>query len=226
MSETPPYTLYSYWRSSCSYRVRIVLHHKGLAYTTRSVHLVRDGGEQFGASYRELNPMAQVPTLLVPDGTGAMRALTQSVAICEYLEMRHPSPPLLPTEPYAQAEVRQIVEIIGAGIQPIQNLAVMRRLSRDFGTERPQNIAWAAEWISQGFEALEQQLQISAGAYACGDAVTLADVFIVPQVYNANRFGVDMSHFPVLMRVHAQAQQLASFAQAAPEVQPDAPPTP
>ena len=226
MSGSSTYTLYSYWRSSCSYRVRIVLHHKGLGYTTRAIHLVREGGEQFGEEYRGLNPMAQVPTLMVPDGAGGTRALTQSVAICEYLEARHPSPPLLPAKAFDQAEVRQIVETIGAGIQPIQNLAVMRRLSRDFGTARPQNIGWAAEWITQGFEALERMLKVSAGAFACGDSVTLADVFIVPQVYNANRFGVDMSRFPILTRVHAHAQQLDSFARAAPERQPDAAPVP
>lgn len=225
MSAPPRYRLYSYFRSSCSYRVRIALHLKGLAFDYAPVHLLREGGEQHGAAYLATNPMREVPSLALLAADGAVAAtIAQSVAIVEYLEQVHPTPPLLPADPLARAVVRQRVEAVNASIQPIQNLRVMQRLSADFGIDAEGNAAWARHWITSGFAGLEALVARSAGAYAVGDAVTLADLFLVPQVYNARRFGVAMEAFPTLARVDAALTALPAFAAAHPDAQPDAPP--
>ncbi len=214
--------LYSYWRSSASYRVRIGLHFKGIPFEYVPVHLVRS--EQTGEPYRAINPMGQVPTLERVTAAGALEArLTQSVAILEYLEEVHPAPPLLPRGPADRARVRQVVEGVNAGIQPLQNLAVMRELTERFGYSAQDNAGWAVHWIARGFDALERIVGASAGAFAVGDAVSLADVFLVPQVYNARRFGIDMeSRYPTLARVDAAARAVPAFQLADPSCQPDA----
>lgn len=221
----PRYVLHSYYRSSSAYRVRIALAHKGIPYRYEAVHLLRGGGEQNTAAFKALNPMGQVPVLVVLDDAGeSIAALGQSVAILEYLEERHPEPALLPQDPLDRARVRQLVECVVSGIQPIQNLAVLQSLSERFDTDRAANARWARDWIARGFDALESLLVPSAGVHTFGDAVTLADAVLVPQVYNARRFGVDMTAFPTISRVDATAQKLPSFQAAAPDCQPDAPP--
>ena len=215
------YRLYSYWRSSASYRVRIGLHFKGIPFEYVPVHLVK--GEHVTEAYRALNPMGQVPTLERCSPTGDVAArFTQSVAILEYLEETHPSPALLPANADERARVRQVVEGVNAGIQPLQNLAVMRELTARFGYTREQNFEWAAHWIARCFDALERIVAGIAGRHAVGDTPTLADVFLVPQVYNARRFDLDMeARYPTLARVDAAARALPAFEAARPSNQPD-----
>lgn len=208
-AETP--VLHTYWRSSCSWRVRIALNWKHIAFDSIPVHLVRDGGEQLKNEYRRLNPMMQVPTLKI-DGL----SLTESVAIIEYLEESRPQRPLLPRDPVARASIRELVNIVAAGIQPVQNLRVLRK----HGIE--QKVDWGQWAINHGFKALEAKLQKTAGKYCYGDEITLADLFLVPQVYNANRFKVDMSQYPTISRIDAALASIPEFQRAHPDEQPDA----
>lgn len=217
-----PYKLYSYWRSSASYRVRIALELKGLAYEIRPVHLVKDGGEQLRDDYRKKNPMAEVPTLEVPDGDG-VAWLAQSVAILEYLEEVHPEVRLMPKDALGRARVRQLVELVNSGIHPLQNLKVNKHLSATFGTDQAANEAWMKHWIGRGFDALEVLVAGHGGPFAYGERPTLADCAAVPQMYNARRYGLDLSAWPALARVWETANALPAFARAAPEAQPDAP---
>lgn len=211
------YVLRGYWRSSSSWRVRIALNWKGLSYENVPVHLVADGGHQHGDAHRAVNPMREVPVLLA-DGV----PLAQSVAILEYLEEAHPTPALLPADPIARARVRQLTEIINSGIQPIQNLRVMQRLGREFGLEKPRQIEWSRGWIEFGFEALNALIGEHGGQYSVGDDVSFADLCLVPQLYNARRFAVDLSAYPHLLRVEAALVGLPAFAAADPSQQPDA----
>lgn len=211
-------TLHGYWRSSTSWRVRIALELKGVAYETVPVHLVRDGGEQYTPAYQTLNPMSEVPSLVLADGT----ALAQSVAILEYLEETFPEPALLPRDAVERARVRQITEIVNSSIHPVQNLRVLREIGSRYGVERADTVAWAAHWIARGFTGLEAVLARTAGRHAVADAVTFADIAIVPQVYNARRFGVDLAPFPHIAQVDTAAAALPAFERAAPEQQPDA----
>ncbi|XP_064624073.1 probable maleylacetoacetate isomerase 2 [Lineus longissimus] len=202
--------LYSYFRSSCSWRVRIALALKGIEYETKALHLVK--GDQRSDDYKEVNPIGQVPSLVIDGHT-----LTQSLAILEYLEETRPDVPILPKDPAKRAEARAIAELIGSGIQPIQNLSVLQYV----GDEK--KMEWAKHWIDRGFQALEKMLAKTAGKYCSGDDLTVADLCLVPQVYNANRFKVDMSKFPVILRVHAELEQLEAFKAAHPSRQPDCP---
>ena len=217
----PTLTLYGYWRSSSSYRVRAALELKGLTYRQEAVHLLDDGGHQHREGYRALNPMRQVPALVVErDG---QRTIVQSVAICELLEDLFPSPPLLPPDPWARAQVRALVEVVNSGIQPVANLAVLKYLSRSLGQDEAARNAWIAHWIGLGFEGLERMLEGSAGRFALGDTPTLADCFIVPQVYNARRYAVDLAPYPTIARIEEACLALPAFQRASPERQPDAP---
>lgn len=219
-----PYTLYSYFRSSSSWRVRAALELKGLEYAYVPVHLLEGGGQQFSASYSALNPLSEVPCLVVHDPDGAVDvALAQSVAILEYLEEVHPDPPLLPKNPVDRARVRQLVEAVNSSIQPVQNLRVLKKLGADHGFDQAAVAAWGRYWIERGFDGLEQLLSRTAGRHAFGDAVTLADVVLVPQVFNARRFACDLERFPIIARVSDAAEALAPFARARPDAQPDAP---
>jgi maleylpyruvate isomerase len=219
---SPSIRLYSYFRSTTSYRVRIALNLKGCAYETVPIHLLRDGGEQYQDSYSAVNPMSELPTLQVLDESGREIArIGQSVAILEYLEERFPDPALLPKQTVDRALVRQRLEVVNSSIHPVQNLKVMRKLSEDFGTDRLRNFEWAAYWIERGFRGLEVLLEQSAGRYSVGDAVTLADIALVPQVYNAHKFGVELDAFPVIARVDAACRELEAFQLAAPDAQPD-----
>lgn len=217
------YTLHGYWRSSATYRVRCALELKGIPYEVRAVSLIADGGEQLKDEYRALNPLAEVPTLtfIAPDGESV--ALAQSVAILEYLEEVRPEVPLLPTDPVARARVRQLVEGANSGIQPLQNLKVIKQLKASFGADQAATEAWIRHWIGRGFAGLEVLVGRYGGHHAFGDAPTLADCVLVPQIYNARRYQVDMAAYPRLSAVWEAANALPAFVRAAPEAQPDAP---
>jgi len=219
---TTQLTLYGYWRSSSSYRVRAALELKGLAYRYEAVHLLDDGGHQHRESYRALNPMRIVPTLVLEQG-GQRHVVTQSVAICELLDELFPETALLPTSPFQRAEVRALVEVVNSGIQPIANLSVLRHLARELGLDEGARNAWIHHWISKGLDGLERLLERSARAFAVGDTPTLADCFIVPQLYNARRYALDLSPYPRLRHIEASCLALPAFQRALPEHQPDAP---
>lgn len=202
--------LYSYFRSSCSWRVRIGLAIKGIEYDYKPVNLLK--GEQLGDAYLAVNPSGQVPTLDI-DGL----KLTQSLAILEYLEETRQGTPLLPKDPKQRAIVRQISEVIASGIQPNQNLSILKLV----GDDRKKQ--WGHDIIAKGFRSLETLLETSAGKYCVGDEVTMADLCLVPQVYNANRFQVDMSKFPIIARVNAALLELDTFKASDPIKMADCP---
>jgi maleylacetoacetate isomerase len=212
--------LHGYWRSSAAYRVRIALHHKGLHFEYVPVHLLRDGGEQRSASYRALNPQGLVPTLVV-DGE---LALGQSLAICEYLEERWPHPALLPTEPRGRAIVRSMALVVACDVHPLNNLSVTNYLRAECGQDDAAVKRWMHTWMSRGFAALEALIERHSadGFHAFGDTVTFADAFLVPQVYNAHRFGLDLGPYPRVAAVAAHLEALPAFRAARPEAQRDA----
>jgi len=214
MSSKP--VLYSYFRSSASWRVRIALAYKDIDYDTKAVHLVK--AQQKGDEYKALNPMAQVPTLKIDGHT-----FTQSLPIIEYLEETRPQKRLLPQEPADRCAVRRLAEIINSGIQPVQNLSVLNRLAEVTGNAEDK-ASWGNEWIGRGFDALELEMSKTAGTYSFGNEVTMADLALVPQVYNAKRFKVDMSKYPTIQRVHDNLVELDAFKKADPTSQPDCPP--
>jgi maleylpyruvate isomerase len=218
---TPRLTLYGYWRSSSSWRVRIALHHKSLAYTDRPVHLVRGGGEQHQEGYAGVNALREVPVLEIEDPRGSRR-LTQSMAIIDYLERLVPEPALLPDDPWLAARARQLAEIVNAGIQPLQNRLVLDRIKLGGGDEAAS--AWARHFIARGLTTLEAAAAETAGAFLVGEAVTLADVYLVPQLYNARRFNLDLAPYPTLLRAEQTCQALPAFTATHPDRQPDAEP--
>lgn len=212
--------LYGYWRSSCSWRVRIGLNLKGLSYDYAAVHLLKDGGQQHSAEYRAINPMRTVPTLEWTED-GQARRLSQSLAILEYLEERVPSPALLPKDPYLKARVRMLAEMVNSGIQPLQNTGVMQRIKNELKAD---DKAWSAYWNARGLEALEAAVQPTAGRYCLGETVSFADICLVPQLFGARRFGVDLTPYPTLLRIEAACNELPAFQAAHPDRQPDAQP--
>lgn len=209
--------LYNAWRSSASFRVRIALNLKGLPFEYVPVHLVK--GEQFGAAFSALNPSQLVP-VLEHDG----HALTQSLAIIEYLEEKYPQPPLLPHDPLERAFVRSVALAIACDIHPLNNLRVLRYLVKTLGASEDAKNAWYRHWVEQGLAQLEAQLVAEGrtGRYACGDAVTIADVCIVPQIFNAQRFDCRLDHVPTVMRIFDACMKLPAFVDAQPARQPDA----
>jgi maleylacetoacetate isomerase/maleylpyruvate isomerase len=211
--------LYGYWRSTAAYRVRIALALKGLAFDAIPVHLVRGGGEQHADQYRALNPLELVPTLVV-DG----RALTQSLAIVEWLDETYPSPPLLPASAWDRARAREMALLIACDIRPVNNLRVLNYLAGPLGADEARKLAGYRHWVEVGLRALETMLARDgrSGPYCIGDAPTLADICLVPQLYNARRFGLELSPFPALLAVDAACAALDAFRQAAPAAQPDA----
>lgn len=211
--------LYSYFRSSAAYRVRIALNLKGLDYEYAPVHLLRDGGQQLKPEYRALNPDGIVPTLVDGD-----EVLNQSLAIIEYLEETHPEPPLLPRAPADRAFVRAIALQVACEIHPLDNLRVLKYLKHQVKTPEDVKDAWYAHWVEMGFTSLEKRLagDPRVGALCFGDTPTVADLCLVPQVFNARRFKIDMSRFPTLERIADHAEQIDAFQRAAPAQQPDA----
>ncbi len=208
--------LYGYWRSSASYRVRIVLELKGLAYEYVAIDL--RAGRQRAPDYLRRNPQGLVP-YYEEDGLG----LAQSLAICEYLEARHPTPALLPADEVARARVRALCALIACEIHPLNNLRVLNHLRSAQGWSEGQVTAWYRHWIREGFDLLERELARWAGRYCWGDTLTLADAFLVPQVYNARRYGVGLEPWPTIARLEATLNALPAFQRALPERQPDAP---
>ncbi|MEI8600341.1 MULTISPECIES: maleylacetoacetate isomerase [Shewanella] len=213
--------LYGYWRSSAAYRVRIALNLKGISAEQLSVHLVRDGGEQHKAAYSALNPLELVPTLVMDDELDA-DALSQSLAIIEYLDEIHPLSPLLPASALERAHVRAMALTVACEIHPLNNLRVLQYLTQTLGVDEAAKNTWYHHWVASGFAALEILLKRHSGRYCFGDTVTLADLCLVPQVYNAQRFNVDLTPYPNIMRVWTECNQLEAFADAAPERQADA----
>jgi maleylpyruvate isomerase len=218
MSAAPEFILYSYFRSSAAFRVRIALNLKGLSADMRFVHLLKDGGQQNEEAYRAINPQAIVPTLITKGQT-----LGQSLAIIEYLDETVPEPPLLPAEPLARARVRQMALLVACDIHPLANLRVLRQL-KQLGIDDAARQQWQRHWIGEGFGALETMLAADAGRgqFCHGDTPTLADLCLIPQMANARRAGLDLTPFPTLLHIEEAAYRLPAFIAARPENQPDA----
>lgn len=210
--------LYTYFRSSAAYRVRIILNLKALDSEYRYVHLVRDGGEHHAPDYSVLNPQELVPTLR--DGN---QVFTQSLAICEYLEDEYPEVSVLPADALGRARVRALAQVVACDIHPLNNLRVLKYLENELGVDKNARTRWYRHWVEEGFRALEALLDDPrTGRYCHGSYPTLADACLVPQVYNARRFGCDMDAFPTIKRIDAECLELDAFRRATPDQQEDA----
>ncbi len=209
-------TLYSYYRSGTSYRVRMALNFKNVRYIQKPVNL--KAGEQHGEVYRTLNPQGLLPALETPDGL-----LTQSPAILEWIEETHPAPALLPAGAHERAKVRTVAAIIGCDTHPIQNLRILKYLKNELGQDQAAVDAWSQHWIVEGFNAVERLIQQAKGPFAFDETPTLADIYILPQIYNAHRFGLDLKPYPRIRDIEAACEDLPAFRQAHPSRQPDAP---
>ena len=212
--------LFSYWRSSAAFRVRIALNLKGLAYELIPVNIARNGGEHHNEAFHAINPQELVPVLR--HGGGLIR---QSIAIIEYLDETFDGALLLPVTARERARARGLAQLIACDIHPLNNMRVLKYLENEFHTPLIERESWIRHWITEGFAALEEILTSSpsTGAYSEGDTPSIADVCLVPQVYNAQRFSVDMAPYPTIRRIHEQCMQLREFENARPEKQPDAP---
>lgn len=208
--------LYSYWRSTAAYRVRIALNIKQLDCEIVPVHLVKDGGEQLMDEYKSINPQSLVPALKTDNG----EILTQSLAIIDYLDEVYPKNPLYPRDPIQKAQAKAMALSIACDIHPLNNLRVLKYL-KDEQWQQEQVDKWYAHWIHQGFTAIEKQLESSAGMYCFGDEMSVADIFLVAQVYNANRFLVPLDVYPMIVKINENCLTLQTFTDAMPENQPD-----
>lgn len=209
--------LHGYWRSSAAYRVRIALNLKGLQVEHCPVHLINNGGEQHSVGYQLLNPARLVPTLEAGE-----LSLNQSLAIIQYLEDSYPQSPLYPEDLAMKAQVLAFALDIACDIHPLNNLRVLQYLTGPLALSEAQKIQWIKHWLVVGFDALEKRLQLTAGLYCFKDQVTVADVCLVPQVYNALRFGVTMQDYPLINAIYQRCNALSAFQDAAPEQQDDA----
>jgi maleylacetoacetate isomerase len=210
--------LYSYYRSSASYRVRVLLNYKSIPFEYIPVHLVKSNGEQNSYEYRQLNPMGEVPCLVHGD-----KVLSQSVAIFNYVEEVFPQHPVFPKDAFKRAKNIEFCEHINSGIHPVQNLKVLRKLEREFQADEDTKMKWAAYWIIRGFQSIENILRDTAGKFSFGDTLSAADMFLTPQVYNAHKYKVDMSLFPIIEKIEKNCLDLDCFRNAYPGVQPDTP---
>lgn len=222
MTKPDPIVLYSYWRSSAAYRVRIALNFKQLPYTIQPVHLVKAGGEHYSTTYRELNPQGLVPALTIEGQT-----LSQSLAILEFLEERFPSPTIFPTSPLQRAYVRSIAAHIACDLHPLNNLRVLTYLQREFHVDDVAKTRWYHHWLKATFDAIETLLVDPRGGdinrnVCCGSAPTIADFCLIPQVYNARRFKFDLTPYRQIRRIDEYCLSLPAFSNAIPEKQPDA----
>lgn len=206
--------LYDYFRSSACFRVRIALYLKDLSFRIQPIHLVNNQGEQYSEHYQSINPQALVPTL---EDNG--KIITQSLAIIEYLDETYEAPPLLPSDPYQKALVRSFAASIAADLHPLNNLRVLNFLTKEMNLNETQKLTWYRHWMSKGLHALEKQLQSHpfGGKFCFGDSPTLADLCLVPQLYNARRFDCDINPYPTLVRVDAHCQEHPAFQKAWPE---------
>lgn len=214
-SSREPMKLYSYWRSSAAYRVRIALNLKGLNAEIIPINLVKS--EQKAPAYRAFNPQGLVP--LLEDGS---HAIAQSMAILEYLEETHPTPALLPTTPIERAKARALAQMVICDIHPLNNLRVLQYLQKNLGVGEADKSAWIQHWITAGFEAMETQVNKGGvGSFCVGASPSFADIALVPQLYNARRFGCDLTPFPTLTDIAARCEALPAFAAAHPDMQVD-----
>ena len=209
--------LYTYFRSSAAFRVRIALNLKGLAYEPIFVHLAK--GEHRRPDYASVNPQALVPTLVLDDGT----RLNQSLAIIEYLEEKHPRPPLLPGDSLGKARVRSLAELIACEIHPLNNLRTLQYLKRQLNQSEEQVNTWYRHWIADGLAKFEAEMLLHKDTkFCCGDSPTMADCCLVPQIFNAKRYNCDLAPYPTTVRVFEQCMKLDAFDRAQPAKQPDA----
>jgi maleylpyruvate isomerase len=213
------FTLYTYFRSSAAFRVRIALNLKGIKPEYKFVHLMKDGGQQFTSEYQSLNPQALVPTLIHDD-----QIVSQSLAAIEYLDEIHPEPPLLPKDALGRARVRGIAYAVACDIHPLNNLRVRKYLLKELNHTQDEILAWQRHWMALGFDALEKMLVNSndTGKFCHGDAPTLADICLVPQMANARGAEMDLRPWPTLKRIETAAYELPAFIDALPKNQPDA----
>ena len=210
--------LYSYFRSSAAYRVRIALNLKNIEYTIQPIHLLKNGGQQHEEKYRAINPQCLVPALQTKHGI-----LTQSLAIIEYLEECYPEPALLPDDCFQKAQIRSLAQIIGSDIHPLNNLRVLKHL-QNLNSDSDSTAKWVQHWIEMGLNAFEEWLksQHLSGAYCHANRPGLADLFLIPQIYNARRFECHIDNLQNINRIYENCMKLAAFQQAAPENQADA----
>jgi len=206
--------LYGYWRSTAAYRVRIALNLKGLEYENASIDLVKDGGQQHTTWYQAINPQELVPSLELDDG----RIIGQSMAIIEYLEETYPEPTFLPGDSVTRAQTRQLAQIVGSDIHPLNNLRVLNYLKESLSADQQTTTHWYHHWLRKGFDTLEALID-EDGPFAMGSTLSLADLFIVPQLYNAHRFEFPLEPYKRLVRVESTCLTLDEFSRAAPENQ-------
>ena len=216
------FMLYNYFRSSASHRVRIALHHKGIEFEYRPVHLLSDGGEQHRIEYTQLNPSHQVPTLVHESG-GHSQVIGQSVAILDYLDQVQASPRLFPQEPGPRALCFQICEIINSGMQPLFNLQVLHEIGARFGADQEVKANWTRHWMTLGLTALEKLLKPVAGEFCLGADISAADCFLIPQLYSCDRFQVTLDAHPTLARLRQNCERVPAFQKASPFAQIDTP---
>ncbi|KLV07952.1 maleylacetoacetate isomerase [Photobacterium ganghwense] len=212
--------LYDYYRSSASYRVRIALNLKGLEYAQQPVSLLDN--EQNSTTYTALNPSGLVPGFIPDPAAGSENdgeLLSQSLAIIEYLDERYPEPPLLPSEPWQKAKCREIAFAIACDIHPLNNLRVLKYLTGPLAIDESEKMAWYHHWLKQGLQSLEVMVSRHSHPFCCGDEPSLADICLIPQLYNAKRFGFDLSHYPRLLDIEARCQALPAFIAAHPDNQ-------